>query len=359
MERTNVAVKRKKPKKPKTKKPSQTQSQRQTVIVNLAEAKKVRRKKTKAKSKATAMPPSQQQQQLVQQQPITQPPFIYANQPQDRPLLPPDRPPVQAPVGNPLNPNVAVNPNQERPLIQLTPPAVVRPTAKPSLDEQARIDEADAQFLADRIQERDLREKSNRPPMARAVSAPERLIAEAVAVRTSPLSIAEQILTIDERLMADRQMPPMEAQRQLSPIEEEALARRGRGRPKGSKDKVPRRRSTSQELAEQRARASQPNRPSQPNSFTFGGSGFQEEPPLDRYYGVTSRDGRRTVSLVQTAEDQVRFAQSKKDRAEREDRYVALQFPPQSLDSAVSGELEYEPAPLGLSSDYEKPMSFM
>lgn len=348
MERTNVAVRRKKPKKPKSRKPSQTQTQRQTVIVNLAEAKKVRRKKSKAKSKATAMPPAQQQQQQLVQQYQQQPPFIYATPPPDRPLLPPDRPPV----ANPLNPNVAVNPNQERFLaLQLTPP-VVKPPAKASLAEQVKIDQANAEFLANaraeemrmvqqKIDEQRAFESANRLPMARAVSAPERLMAE--AVRASPLTVSEKVLTLEERQLADRQMPPMEAQRQLSPVEEEAL-RRGRGRPRGSKDTKPRKpRSSSQELAEQRARASQPT------SFTFGGSQFVEEPPLDRYLMGRRKDDRQQL-LVNPAEDQIRFAQLKKDR-------VALQPRPLSLDSAVSVELEYEPAPLGLASD--RPMSFM
>jgi len=307
MERTNAQKKPKKRKKSSSK-PQQKQSQKQSVVVNISQAKQQqRRKKSSAsKAKATAMPSSQQQQQLVQQQPLQQPPFIYANPP---------------PVVNPLNPRVAV-PAQERPLnpLQLEPPAVVKPTATSSLAEQMKMNAQRQEAMIAKQLEFNLQQM----PMASVV--PPAVVAE--PMKSSPLAPPKQdpspIASLADRRMADLQMPQMtmaEPMTQLSPVEEEMLRRR-RGRPAGSKDVKPRKRSTSTEMAQKRADALQP--------FKFGGSQFEEAPPLDRYYGFSRTEGAEPKLLVQRAE------------------------PQQTLAMSVQ---ETEPAPLGLTSDEQ--MSFM
>ena len=299
MERTNVAIKRKKRKKSSSKL-QQKQSQKQSVVVNIADAVRRRKKSSASKSKATPMPSSQQ---FAQQQPQ----FIYATQP-----------PVQQ---NPLNPSLAV-PQQNRPLIQFDVPAVLPSTAQATLTEQMKNAQRQEAMIA-----KQLEYNLQQLPMASAV--PPAIVAQpmkssALAPKQPPPSpLAPQVASLADRRLADLQMPPMMAEgryTQLSPVEEEMLRRRGR--PAGSKDAKPRKRSTSAELAQQRADALQP--------FKFGGSQFEEAPQLDRYYGYSRKEGREPKLLVQRAE------------------------PQQTLAMAVQ---ESEPAPLGLASDAT--MSFM
>ena len=261
MERSNAQKKPKKRKKSSSK-PQQKQTQKQSVVVNISQAKQQQRKKKSSKAKATPMPSSQQQ--LVQQQPLQQPPFIYATPP---------------PVVNPLNPRVSV-PTQERPLnpLQLEPPAVVKPTARPTLDEQAKISRESAEFVAKL--KADAKAKAQREEamiakqlafnmaqpqvaqpttMKRASSAP---LAEAKAM--SPLAPPKPpmspLVSAEDRQLADRLMRPMEAE-----------------------PRPPRKKKSS------------------PPAFTFGGSQFQEEPPLDRYLGFSRKEGAEPKLLVQRA----------------------------------------------------------
>lgn len=306
MERTNAQKKPKKRKKSSSK-PQQKQSQKQSVVVNIADAVRRRKKSSASKSKATPMPSSQQ---FAQQQPQ----FIYATQP-----------PVQQ---NQLNPSVAL-PQQNRPLIQFDVPAVSQPTAQPTLTEQVKNAERREAMIAkqEAMIAKQLEYNLQQLPLASAVPA---LVAQPMKSsalappKPAPSPLEPQVATLADRRLADLQMPPMMAEgryTQLSPVEEEML-RRGRGRPQGSKDSKPRKRSTSTELAQQRADALQP--------FKFGGSQYEEEPQLDRYYGYSRKEGREPKLLVQRAE------------------------PTQTLAMAVQ---ETEPAPLGLASDGQ--MSFM
>lgn len=305
MERTNAQKKPKKRKKSSSK-PQQKQSQKQSVVVNIADAVRRRKKSSASKSKATPMPSSQQ---FAQQQPQ----FIYATQP-----------PVQQ---NQLNPSVAL-PQQNRPLVQFDVPAVLPSTAQATLTEQAKNAHREAMLAKQEAMiAKQLEYNLQQLPLASAVPA---LVAQPMKSsalappKQAPSPLEPQVATLADRRLADLQMPPMMAEgryTQLSPVEEEML-RRGRGRPSGSKDSKPRKRSTSSELAQQRAEALQP--------FKFGGSQYEEEPQLDRYYGFSRKEGREPKLLVQRAE------------------------PQQTLAMAVQ---ENEPAPLGLTSD--APMAFM
>ena len=95
--------------------------------------------------------------------------------------------------------------------------------------------------------------------MKRASSAP---LAEAKAM--SPLAPQRQpmspLASAEDRQLADMLMRPMEAE-----------------------PRPPRKKKSS------------------PPAFTFGGSGFQEEPPLDRYFGFSRKEGAEPKLLVQKA----------------------------------------------------------
>ena len=93
------------------------------------------------------------------------------------------------------------------------------------------------------------------------------LVAE--PMKYSPLAPKPQpmspVASAEDRRKADRDMPPMTAEPATRPL------------PRPSKKK-----------------SSQP-------AFTFGGNQFQEEPPLDRYYGFRRKEGQPPKMLYEKA----------------------------------------------------------
>lgn len=135
MERTNYAIKRKKPKKSTKPKPvTQKQSQKQSVIINLNQSKQERRKRAKKKSKATPMPSAPQRTLVSAEQ--QQPQFVYVP-----PRFPSDTAPPVIQKQNVLNPNAGVAPQWSAPpvLNATNLPQVGSPAPIPTLAEQAKF----------------------------------------------------------------------------------------------------------------------------------------------------------------------------------------------------------------------------